>query len=335
MNVLNVAGKPLVFNYQQEDYEKWVKDFSRLIATNTVATSIKYPEYFGEGYAKGKVIEPGLSYRMVDYTLNEDVEYQSYASKHFTLSIYFYELTFTQAAYCKIGETVIESNDNFYSAAIMTNSFIEQNLYLKKGTHVKGVSIQIDEEWLKNNISNFTAADLEKFKQKDCVIDFITAKHRKILYDILNCAAGGTAVPELFVKSRVMRLTAQFLDKFCSRGLICLPEYINPKDFQAMMKVEYMLLNNHPTNFPSIETLAKAVFMSESKLKKLFKQSYGMAIYQYYQKNRMHKAKELLAMGKLSISETGAMLGYQNLSNFSAAFKKEFGYLPSEFKEVL
>jgi AraC-like DNA-binding protein len=102
-----------------------------------------------------------------------------------------------------------------------------------------------------------------------------------------------------------------------------------------MIKVEHLLLNNYAVNFPSIETLAKAVFMSESKLKKLFKQSYGMAVYQYYQKNRMHKAKELLAVGKLSVSETGAALGYQNLSNFSAAFKKEFGCLPSEFKELL
>lgn len=335
MNVLNTVTKPLVFNYQHEDYEKWVKDFSKLIATNTVATNIKYPEHFGEEYAKGKLIEPGLCYRIVDYTLNEDIEYQSYASKHFTLSIYFYELTYSEPAYCKIGETIIESNDNFYSAAIMTNSFIEQNLKLKKGTHIKGVSVQIDEAWLKKNISNFTPANLDLFKQKDCVVDFITARHRKILYDILNCSSASTSLPELFVKSRVMRLTAQFLDRFCSRGLNYLPEFINLKDFQAMIKVEHLLLKNYAANFTSIESLAKAVFMSESKLKKLFKQSYGMAIYQYYQKNRMHKAKELLAKGKHSISETGAILGYQNMSNFSAAFKKEFGHLPSEFKEGL
>ncbi len=335
MNVLNTATKPLVFNYQHEDYEKWVKDFSELIATNTVATNIKYPEHFGEEYAKGKLIEPGLSYRIVDYTLNEDVEYQSYASKHFTLSIYFYELTFNELAYCKIGNTIIESNDTFYSAAIMTNSFIEQNLKLKKGTHIKGVSVQIDEEWLKKNISNFTPDYFERFKHKDCVVDFITAKHRKILYDILNCAGSGTSLPELFVKSRVLRLTAQFLDTFCNRGLNHLPDFINPKDFQSLMKVEHLLLKNYASNFPSIEALAKAVFMSESKLKKLFKQAYGMAIYQYYQKNRMHKAKELLAAGKHSISETGAMLGYQNMSNFSTAFKKEFSFLPSEFKQAL
>jgi AraC-like DNA-binding protein len=70
--------------------------------------------------------------------------------------------------------------------------------------------------------------------------------------------------------------------------------------------------------------------MSESKLKKLFKQSYAMGMYEYFQKNRMHKAKDLILLQKHTVSEVGSMLGYQNLSNFSAAFKKEFGCLPSE-----
>ncbi|MGF2414228.1 MAG: helix-turn-helix domain-containing protein [Ferruginibacter sp.] len=334
MNALNTATKPLIFKYQQEDYEKWVNDFSRLIETNTVATNIKYPEHFGEEYAKGKIIEPGLSYRIVDYTLNADIEYQSYTSKHFTLSIYFYEINFNDAAYCKIGETIIESNDTFYSAAIMTNSFTEQNLKLKKGTHIKGVSVQIDAEWLQKNISDFSAEKLEMFRQKDCVTDFITAKHRKILLDILN-SKPDTALPHLFIKSRVLRLTEQFLTNLCNRNINGLQEFSNPKDFQALMKVEQLLLSTYTPNFPSIESLAKAAYMSESKLKKLFKAAYGMAIYQYYQKNRMHNAKELLCNGKYSISEIGVMLGYKNLSNFSVAFKKEFGYLPSEFQQVL
>jgi AraC-like DNA-binding protein len=70
--------------------------------------------------------------------------------------------------------------------------------------------------------------------------------------------------------------------------------------------------------------------MSESKLKKLFKQSFGMGLYEYYQKNRMHRAKEFILSAKYSISQVGSKLGYQNLSNFSAAFRKEFHCLPSE-----
>jgi len=75
--------------------------------------------------------------------------------------------------------------------------------------------------------------------------------------------------------------------------------------------------------------------MSESKLKKLFKQSFGMGLYEYYQKNRMHISKELILSGKYSISEIGTKLGYQNLGNFSTAFKKEFNCLPSQVKIIV
>ena len=48
----------------------------------------------------------------------------------------------------------------------------------------------------------------------------------------------------------------------------------------------------------------------------------------------MHRVKDLLLSGKYKISELGNMLGYMNLSNFSSAFKKEFGFLPSEYKNT-
>lgn len=334
MNALSITNKPLVFNYQQDNYEKWVTDFSKLIETNTVTTKIKYPCSFGTDYGKGKIIEPGLSYRIVDYTLNTDIQYQSYASKNFTLSIYFYELNFSTPLYCKIGQTVIECTDKFYSAALLTTSFTAQILKLAKDTHIRGVSVQIDEEWLEKNIKDFTAAKLELFKQKDCVLHSITAKQRKILYDILYYK-NDTALPELFVKSRVLRLTEQLLTSLCNKEVNNEAAFNNPKDFQALIKVEQLLLNQVATGFPSIQKLAKTALMSESKLKKLFKNAYGMAIYQYYQKNRMHKAKTMLSADKLSVTQVGIQLGYKNMSNFSAAFKKEFSCVPSQFKEII
>ena len=75
-------------------------------------------------------------------------------------------------------------------------------------------------------------------------------------------------------------------------------------------------------------------FMSPTKLKKLFKNAFGAGMYQYYQRNRMHKAKELLFSGEFSVSEVGDMIGYQNLSNFSNAFKKEFSYLPKDHQKI-
>ncbi|GAB2826788.1 helix-turn-helix domain-containing protein [Ferruginibacter profundus] len=334
MNALNIAGKPLVFNYYQEDYEKWVTNFGNHIKATTLADRIAYPENVAAGYAKAKTIEPGLSYRIVNYTLHTDLECLRTPSKELHLMLYFYEVQFDEKVYCKTGGTVIESNDKYYSIALMTNSLTHQHLQLKKGTIVKGLSVQLSEAWLKENIKDLTPEKLEMIKQKDCVTDFISAKQRSILNDIF-ISSEQSLLPGLFIKSRVLRLTEQFLTRLCHRGLTSMPEFANPKDFQAIVKVERLLSKNLTAGFPSVETLAKTAYMSESKLKKLFKKAYGMAVYQYYQKNRMHKAKELLCSREHSISQVGTMLGYQNLSNFSVAFKKEFSYLPSEIQQVL
>jgi AraC-like DNA-binding protein len=247
--------------------------------------------------------------------------------------IYFYELSFDLKAYCKAGNTVIESDEDYFSAAVVTHSLIPQAIIFKKGTVVRGLSIQIDEAWLKTNIQDFTPEKLEMIRQKDCLVDFISAKQRKILHDIFENTSQ-TQLPELFIRSRVLRITEQFLTNLCNHGLHPIPQFTNQKDFQALLKVEHLLSKKYNEDFPSIEALAKTAYMSESKLKKLFKKAYGMAPYEYYQKNRMHKAKELLHSRKHSVSQVGSMLGYQNMSNFSAAFKKEFACLPSQVQEI-
>jgi AraC-like DNA-binding protein len=109
-----------------------------------------------------------------------------------------------------------------------------------------------------------------------------------------------------------------------------LPENINEIDFENIMQIEKYLLTIYKDRFPSNTFLARKACMSETKLKRLFKQAYSMGMYEYYQKNRMHKAKEILLTTDKSISQVGNMLGYQNLSNFSSAFRKEFNCLPKD-----
>lgn len=97
-----------------------------------------------------------------------------------------------------------------------------------------------------------------------------------------------------------------------------------------LMKVEALLVKNYIVNPPTISELARISAMSPTKLKNEFKSLYGLPIYEYFQKNRMLKAKSLLVPGKYTIKQVGQMVGYSNLSHFANTFKKEFGFLPSE-----
>lgn len=80
----------------------------------------------------------------------------------------------------------------------------------------------------------------------------------------------------------------------------------------------------------TIRELAKRVAMNECYLKKGFKAVYGTTIYDYFQKERMEKARGLLYEKGLSVSEVAIMMGYSCISHFSTAFKKHTGLKPCE-----
>jgi len=105
---------------------------------------------------------------------------------------------------------------------------------------------------------------------------------------------------------------------------------IDDHTIKSMMHVESILVSNLSAPPPTIPVLARTAMMSETKLKNLFKTVYGLNPYEYYQKNRMLKARQLLRSKKYSVKEAGIALGFKNLSNFTIAYKKEFNSLPSE-----
>ncbi|MET6999681.1 helix-turn-helix domain-containing protein [Chitinophaga defluvii] len=80
----------------------------------------------------------------------------------------------------------------------------------------------------------------------------------------------------------------------------------------------------------TIRDLARRIAMNECYLKKGFKAMYGTTIYDYFQKERMEKAKGLLYEKGMSVSEVAMLMGYSCISHFSTAFKKHTGLKPCE-----
>lgn len=92
--------------------------------------------------------------------------------------------------------------------------------------------------------------------------------------------------------------------------------------------------NSHQTI--KIAALSAEVGMGQSKMVKLFKQVFNRTIYQFAQKAKILKAKDLLNSKKYSVSEVGYMVGYSNMTHFAKAFKKYYKVNPGEYlKNVL
>lgn len=102
------------------------------------------------------------------------------------------------------------------------------------------------------------------------------------------------------------------------------------RDFEVVQSVkEY--LNSTFLNEHSLENLARHFGVNTTKLMALFKQVLNKSIFEYLMDLRMEHARELLQEQHL-VTEVARTLGYKNPNHFSSAFKKRFGYCPSQIR---
>ncbi len=83
---------------------------------------------------------------------------------------------------------------------------------------------------------------------------------------------------------------------------------------------------------PSLAELARSVGLSETTLKRAFRAAHGTTVFGFLRARRMEHARALLSTGRPSVVEVSCMVGYNNPSNFAAAFRRQFGQNPKRFQ---
>jgi len=91
---------------------------------------------------------------------------------------------------------------------------------------------------------------------------------------------------------------------------------------KVLLDVEKTLRSHVLKEFPGIPHLAKKHFISESKLKRDFKQKYNLTIFNYYRYLQMELAHEYLTEKKYNKSQVAMMFNFSNPSNFSACYQR-------------
>ena len=104
---------------------------------------------------------------------------------------------------------------------------------------------------------------------------------------------------------------------------------IHSDDVNNIFKAASLLRNPQQNDVPNIAQLAEVANMGITKFKSLFKQVFGSPPYKYHLKIRMEFAQDQIVKNKMSPTEISYQLGYAHPSNFTEAYKKHFGTLPS------
>lgn len=86
---------------------------------------------------------------------------------------------------------------------------------------------------------------------------------------------------------------------------------------------------------PTLAQMVAETGLSAMRIKRGFRDLFGHSVYGLFQQTRMREAQRRLRAGKVTVMEVAFDLGYSNPSHFAAAFRKEFGVGPGEYKRGL
>ena len=100
-----------------------------------------------------------------------------------------------------------------------------------------------------------------------------------------------------------------------------------------VQKIHYDLLQKLDQRI-TIDTLAQQYLINQTTLKNVFKAVYGTSLAAHIKEHRLLQAAELLCHSQDSMAEIAAKVGYESQSRFSAAFKKRFGELPTQYRKT-
>jgi AraC-like DNA-binding protein len=212
----------------------------------------------------------------------------------------------------------------------------DMSFTVKARTNAKSINILLPGKWINENLNKYN--ELQVLPRFNALRNTLTHPEpfdaqNRILFDEVFQPKEGNPLHTMIVKNRIMLLLEHFLSKIyrkMQQETDVPPRKIKATDMSKLMEIESLLVSDFSKPPPTIVSLAARTGMSVSKLKSAFKRVYGTGIYEYFQKNRMQKARSMLLTGQYNVKEVGTQLGYTNLSNFSLAFRKEFGILPSQ-----
>lgn len=320
------------FEYRLASYCLLLEDLATFFKIELKDGLLYFPEEIATGFMKAHNLDK-LNFMMYDFTMHEDFIFKRQKDGIEYYTLIFDELLRAEGLTVKINsETLIEDDNRIRASAIYLAGFLhDSEIIINKGTRLRGLRIYFTPEWIKKYLHLSDVEDeLEKYvsvKTEDVWHKPVDPESRMLLDEILNNKAENL----LFYQNRVLRIAEIYFDWLCkeSRTLYKNPG-ISRNDIEAAQKVEAIITRDGKNIPPTIKELSREVAMSESKLKKVFKSVFGLPIYEYFQKQRMQRAKMMLLSGNYAIKDVGYTLGYANLSNFTLAFKKEFGKLPSE-----
>jgi AraC-like DNA-binding protein len=324
------------YRYTLKDFEQWVDGLAELMNAENDQHYVQLPPLIGSGYIYAKMMNEAMSFLVINVVLNEEMILERQSLDEMNLLLYFTDIDTPNSYSIQSQNENLEINNGYKRKSVFLSSanyqlqirYSKQTTLKLTGIHFKSSLVR---KFVKKDVFHYLN-DYSQLGLKTLENEPIAADEKKLLDEIYGMDTSNE-FGKLVLYNRVLLLVEKTMKRFLLTELpSAKSKRLLAKDMDGLKEIEYILSEKNLDNFPSVQELSRIALMSSSKLKRRFKEVYGMKLYEFYNYNRLKKARQWIQTGESNIKDAAYRIGFSNLSNFSKAFKKEFGILPSELR---
>jgi len=292
------------------------------------------------GVMRYRKIEDGLWLLGSDLNIKKNIISKAIYNPDLTSDYYF--LSFA------VFEYQFPVDDNFIKLATLLSTTCtfykpktEVNTYFYEGTRGKFFNIVFNKQWAEKNLA-FTSEEEQKeicdyldndsgfINWLDIVPDAPALS--KEIWEHLEKETDGEFNTEA-LRIQLQHIIGSFFRHAYKDKRIKNHTALHNPDYANVASAERIILHNLTAPFVGVNHIARAVNLSPTKLKIIFKSVFGFSMLQYHKEKNMLLAMQLIKNSDMQIKNIAAITGYLSSSKFSATFKKRFGILPTSIRK--
>ncbi|WP_391571244.1 helix-turn-helix transcriptional regulator [Cohnella sp.] len=312
---------------QSRNVHGYFDGLADLYGSNTVTRDeqrIVLPPLVGEGAIARMKIRPGVEVVASDMTLEEDWQLCIEEDKLFEITYCF---SGRSEGYLKGCHFI--TREQAGSAYSVEDSEVRVSIDSK--TRHQCLEIRMTPEQVLDYLADDCARLESWFAQEAGKIRPIgdSLALKRAVHDLAASPYRG-ALKRLYMESKIMEIIVLAFEEPMRGSEPVRGTWLKKRDIERLHATKQLIVDciENPL---SLKELARAAELNESKLKKGFKELFGMTVFEYVRDRRLEKGATFILTGQMNVGEAAVAVGYSNPSNFSAAFRKKYGCKPIQY----
>jgi AraC-like DNA-binding protein len=321
------------FNFSATPDFDFMTSFAKHINGVVKDGVLEMPPKLGQGYIRKLMFGADLKITIHHYVLKEDliIKRNSSGLGNDLITVFFYSNE--KSLGIAFNDTPqVEFSEQDDSAIQITSNDFNSTIRFPANERIHYMVVAITPQRLKELIAfdqpNSTLQTISANGSSFLYFENMSVETKLLLKNLIAIDTQGT-LSNFYIQIKVQELLYQVFYALSLRENSN-QQNINSADAARLLYIRNEILRDL-SQPPVLKELAHVAAMSETKLKLLFKQTFGRTIYTYFQQARMEEAAFLLKKGKRSVAEVGYEMGFSNLSHFSRLFEKHYGLNPKRF----